>query len=175
MVEQQSSFNGRTCLDNIDHASVNEKNNGSKEMKKQFKNLIGTCAAAAAILWLAACATQTSNVAATSMEGALLSAGFKVKTATTAEQRNQLRTLPDNRFEMVKQGDATYYLYADKRERRLYAGDQWAYRAYVGYVKNNQLREEGAFVFEVDPSNKANNKTVVVWHGWGPFPEWSER
>jgi hypothetical protein len=140
---------------------------------QQFKNAIGTFAAAALILWLTTCATQTSNAADTSMEEALLSSGFKVKTAATAEQRNQLRTLPDNRFEMVKQGDATYYLYADKREGRLFAGDKWAYRAYVGYVKNHRLREQGAFVFTVDPSNKANNKTIVVWRGWEPFPQWS--
>jgi hypothetical protein len=141
-------------------------------MKKQFKNLIATCAATAAILWLAACATQTGNVADTSMEGALLSAGFKVKAATTAEQRNHLRTLPDNRFALVKEDGNTYYLYADKREGRLFAGDQWAYRAYINNVKNNRLREQGAFVFEVDPSNRADNRTVVIWHGWSPFYEW---
>jgi hypothetical protein len=142
-------------------------------MKKQFKNSIVTCAAAAAILWLAAGATQSSNAADTRMEGALLSSGFKVKRAATAEQHNQLRALPDNQFEMVKQGGETYYLYADKRENRLYAGDKWAYRAYLGYVKNNRQREQGAFVFPVDPSNKSDNKRIVVWHGWDPFPDWS--
>ena len=141
-------------------------------MKNQFKNLIGTFAAAAAILWLAACATQTSNVASTDVGGALITAGFKVKTATAVEQRNQLRTLPDNQFTTVKQGSDTYYLYADKSQGRLYAGDHWAYRAFVNNIKNNRLRKQGAFVDEVDPSDRANNRTVVIWHDWSPFQQW---
>ena len=139
---------------------------------QQLKNLIGAFAAAAVMLWLGACATQTSNVADTSMESALLTAHFKVKTATTAEQRNHLRTLPDNRFTMVKQGSETYYLYADKKDGRLYAGDHWAYLAFVNNEKNNRLRQQGAFVFETDPSNRADNRTVVIWHGWSPFQQW---
>jgi hypothetical protein len=141
-------------------------------MKKQFKNLIATCAAAAAIFWLAACATQTSNTADTDIAGALLAAGFKVKTATTAAQHHQLRNLPDNRFTVVKQGSETYYLYADKRQGRLFAGDHWAYQAYVNNIKNNRLRKQGAFVDEVDPSDRANNRTIVIWHDWSPFQQW---
>ncbi len=121
------------------------------------------------MLWPGACATQTGNVADTSMEQALLTAHFKVKTATTVEQRNHLRTLPDNRFTTVKQGGETYYLYADKSHGRLYAGDHWAYQAFVNNIKNNRLRQQGAFVFETDPSNRANNKTVVIWNDWSPF------
>ena len=139
---------------------------------QQFKNLIGAFAAAAVILWLGACATQTSNVADTDMRGALLAAGFKVRPATTVEQRNHLRTLPDNRFTMVKEGGESYYLYADKKDGRLYVGDHWAYQAFVNDEKNNRLRQQGAFVFETDPSNRANNRTVVVWHGWSPFQQW---
>jgi hypothetical protein len=139
---------------------------------QQFKNLIGAFAAVAVMLWLGACATQTSNVADTSMEQALLAAHFKVKTATTVEQRNHLRGLPDNRFAVVKEGGETYYLYADKKDGRLYAGDHWAYQAFVNDKKNNRLRKEGAFVFETDPSNRADNRTVVIWHDWSPFQQW---
>ena len=139
---------------------------------QQFKNLIGAFAAAAVMLWLGACATQTSNVADTSMERALLAAHFKVKTVTTVEQRNHLRGLPDNRFAVVKEGGETYYLYADKKDGRLYAGDHWAYQAFVNDKKNNRLRKEGAFVFETDPSNRADNRTVVIWHDWSPFQQW---
>lgn len=139
---------------------------------QQFKNVIATFAAAAIMVWLGACATQTSNVADGSMEGALRSAGFKVRPATTAAQRNQLRNLPDHRFTTVKQGSETYYLYADKSHDRLFAGDHWAHQAYVNNIKNNRLRKQGAFVDEVDPSDRVNNKTIVTWHGWAPFPEW---
>jgi hypothetical protein len=139
---------------------------------QQFKNLMCALAAAAVTLWLGACATQTSNVADTSMERALLAAHFKVQTATTVEQRNHLRSLPDDRFAVVKEGGETYYLYADKKDGRLYAGDHWAYQAFVNDKKNNRLRKEGAFVFETDPSNRADNRTVVVWHDWSPFQQW---
>jgi len=30
----------------------------------------------------------------------------------------------------------------------------------------------GALVFEKDPSNRADNRTVVTWHGWSPFQQW---
>lgn len=141
---------------------------------KQFKNLIGAFAAAAIILWQGACATQTSNVAGadTSMEQALLAAHFKVRSATTVEQRQELRNLPDNRFGIVKQGGETYYLYADKKDGRVYAGDHWAYQAFINDKKNDRLRKEGAFVFETNPSNRADNRTVVVWHDWSPFQQW---
>jgi hypothetical protein len=139
---------------------------------QQLRNLIGTFAGAALILWLAACATQTSNVADTPSEQALLMAGFKVKAATNPEQRDHLATLPDNRFRMVKENGDTYYLYADKKDGKLFVGNRFAYQAYINNVKNNELRKQGAFVYEVDPSNRALNRTVVIWHGWTPFAEW---
>jgi hypothetical protein len=139
---------------------------------QQFKNLIGAFAAAAVVLWLGACATQTSNIADTGLEQALLTAHFKVKPATTPEQRKHLLSLPDNRFTVVKEGGETYYLYPDKKDGRLYVGDHWAYQAFINDKKNNELRKQGAFVFEIDPSNKADNRTIVIWHGWSPFQQW---
>ena len=73
---------------------------------------------------------------------------------------------------MVQNG-TTYYLYADKRDNRLYMGDQYAYRAYLGYLHNKKLRNRGVFVWEVRPADRANNKTVEVWIGDSPFPPWS--
>lgn len=137
---------------------------------QQFKNLFAMFAAAALSLGLGACATQTSNVANSDMEQALLTAGFKARPATNAEQRQQLHTMPDNRFTIVNQGGQTYYLYTSNG--RLYAGNHWAYRAFVNNEKNNRMRRAGAFVFERDPSNRADNRTVVIWHGWSPFQQW---
>jgi hypothetical protein len=145
----------------------------SKEMNnQQFRNLTGAFAVAALIFGLVACATQTGNVADTPSEQALLTAGFKVKTATIPEQHNHINTLPDNRFTMVKENGDTYYLYADKKTGKLFVGNRFAYQAYINNVKNNELRKEGAFVWEVNPADRATNRTIVVWHGWGPFEEW---
>jgi len=109
----------------------------------------------------------------TDMERALITSGFKVQSATTAAQRNQIRNLPDNQFTEIKQAGGSYYLFPDKRENRMFAGDHYAYRAYLGYIHNRKLREKGVFVWEVRPADRANNKTIEVWHGWTPFPEWS--
>jgi hypothetical protein len=135
-------------------------------------NTIGILAVAGAIVCLSGCATQTSDVANTNLGPALLTAGFKVKPATTPEQRSHLSTLPDNRFKMVKENGEPYYLYADKKDEKLYVGNRFAYQAYINNVKNNELRKQGAFVWEVDPSDRALNRTIVVWHGWSPFAEW---
>ena len=72
----------------------------------------------------------------------------------------------------MKQNGETYYLFPDKKDGRLFAGDHWAYLAFINNEKNNRLRKEGAFVFEKDPSNRADNRTVVVWHDWSPFQQW---
>jgi len=135
-------------------------------------NTIGILAVVGGIVCLSGCATQTSDVANTNLGPALLTAGFKVKPATTIEQRSHLGTLPDNRFKMVKENGEPYYLYADKKDEKLYVGNRFAYQAYINNVKNNELRRQGAFVWEVDPSDRALNRTIVVWHGWSPFAEW---
>jgi hypothetical protein len=140
-------------------------------MKNQFKNTIGIFAVAGAIVFFNGCATQTTSVA-DSPGPALLAAGFKVKPATSSEQRNHLSTLPDNRFKVVEESGEPYYLYADKKNEKLYVGNRFAYQAYINNVKNNELRKQGAFVYEVNPSDRALNRTIVIWHGWSPFREW---
>jgi hypothetical protein len=143
-------------------------------MKEQLNKLVRTFAVAGLILLMPACATQTSNVADADAEmgRALITAGFKVRPASTASQRTPMAGMPDNRFTVVNQNGNQYYLYADKRDNRLYVGDRFAYQAFIGNEKNNKLRKEGAFVFEVNPSDKANNKTVTVWPGYPPFRDW---
>jgi hypothetical protein len=140
--------------------------------KQQFKELIGMLAAAMFILLMPACATETGAVADTEMEQALLSAGFKVRPAAAAEQRNQLARMPDNQFKTVKQNGETYYVYADKRDNRLYVGDRYAFQAYQKYVRDNNLRKQGAFVWEVHPSDRSTSKTIEVWNGYPPFHDW---
>ena len=118
-------------------------------------------------------ANETKAAAAdTEQEQALLYSGFKVKSASTAGQRAEVRALPENEFTLVKQNGNTYYLYPDKKDNRLYAGDQYAYRAYQQYVKDKKLRAEGVFVRPAHYENKSNPKNVEIWQQWGPFPAW---
>jgi hypothetical protein len=139
---------------------------------QQFRNLAGAFGVAALIFGLVACATQTGDVADNTIGPALLAAGFKVRPATIPEQRNHINTLPDDRFTMVKENGNPYYLYAEKKNGKLYVGNRFAYQAYINNVKNNELRKQGAFVWEVNPADRALNRTIVVWHGWGPFETW---
>jgi hypothetical protein len=132
---------------------------------QQLKCLITALAAIGLITLIPACATQKSD-ARSEVEMALTSSGFKVKPATTPEQHEQLQKLPDNQFAKVKQGGHTYYLYADKRNKRLYCGSEEAYRAYQRYVKIKRLRQEGVYVDELKPSDVI----VMKFHGWEPFP-----
>ena len=116
---------------------------------------------------------QTKAAAAdTEQEQALLYSGFKVKSASTARQRADVRALPGNEFTVVKQNGNTYYLYPDKKDNRLYAGDQYAYRAYQRYFKDKQLRAQGVFVRPTHYENKSDPRNIQIWHDWGPFPEW---
>ena len=133
---------------------------------------VGLVMVALAAFAFGGAAQSNAAVADTQMERALLNSGFKVKTADTAARRAQMRRLPDNQFIMVKQDGKIYYLYADKKDNRLYAGDQYAYRAYEKFVRDNQLRAQGVFVRPLRFDNKSDNKTIEVWQGWEPFPAW---
>jgi hypothetical protein len=118
-------------------------------------------------------ANQTKAAAAdTEQEQVLLSSGFKVKSASTAGQHAEVRALPDNEFTVVKQNGNTYYLYPDKKDNRLYAGDQYAYGAYQRYFKDKQLRARGVFVLPTHLENKSDPRNIQIWHDWGPFPAW---
>jgi hypothetical protein len=139
---------------------------------QQFQKMISAGLAITLSLWLSACATQMSNVAYTDVDAALRTAGFRARPAVTVEQRSELNSLPEHQFTQVKQGSEIYYLYPDKAQGRVYAGNHYAYRAFVNNEKNNRLRQQGALVFEQDPSNRTDNRTVVTWHGWSPFQQW---
>ena len=138
----------------------------------QFKSIIGILTGAVLSLWLSACATQTGVVANNNVDAALRMAGFKARPAMTDGQRSELNSLPEHQFTQVKQNGETYYLYPDKATGRVYAGNQYAYRAFVNNEENNRLRQQGALVFEQDPSNRSTNRTVVTWHDWSPFQQW---
>jgi hypothetical protein len=137
--------------------------------KLNLKRVIGGFGVLALVLLLPGCATQSTGMADNATEQALIRAGFKVRPISTTAQRDYMHRMPDDRFTMVKQGGETYYLYIDRQDGRLYVGDRWAYRAYQGYLRNNNLRSQGVFVWETHPGDPANNRTVDVWPGYPPF------
>lgn len=133
----------------------------------QVKRLNIVFLAAGVVALVLACTTQTATASAPGP--ALVASGFRAKPATTHAQREQLRTMPEDTFTVVKQGSETYYLYPDKRAGQLYAGDHHAYEQYLRYAKMQHDRQEGAFVIDVKPRGRP---VITVWHGWSPFREW---
>jgi hypothetical protein len=136
---------------------------------KQMKRSVVLLLATALTALISACATEPGTVATAGPEPALLAAGFKVRVATTSAQREQLRTMPDDIFTVVRQGGETYYLYPDKASGRLYAGDLHAYREYRKNAEMQRARQEGAFVIDAKPRG---HPVITAWHGWSPFREW---
>jgi hypothetical protein len=137
---------------------------------KQQKSRRLTCVipVMALIVFISACATQTGSVASSDVQTTLVQAGFKVKTATTANQRQRIQAVPEHQFTVVKQNGQNFYVWADKPNNRLYCGNEQAYRAYKGYRKAQQQRQEGAITWVDEP----RGIPVTVFEGWAPFREW---
>jgi hypothetical protein len=122
----------------------------------------------ALIVFIPACATQTGNVASSDVQTVLVQSGFKVRTATTPQQRLRLQRLPEHHFTVVKQNGENFYVWADKPNYRLYCGNEQVYRAYKEYRKAQREREEGAITWIEEP----RGIPVTVFQGWAPFREW---
>lgn len=121
----------------------------------------------ALIVLIPACATQTGNVASSNVQAVLVQSGFKMRTATTPQQRQRLQGLPEHQFTAVKQNGENFYVWADKPNNQLYCGSEQAYRAYKEHRKAKRQREEGAITWIDEPSGIP----VTVFHGWAPFRE----
>jgi len=138
--------------------------------QQKFRWLISVFPVIALIVFIPACATQTGDVASSNVQASLDQAGFKVKTATTSQQQQNLVSLPEDQFTVVTQNDKKYYLWPDKRYNRLYCGNEDAYRDYQKYVKVQRARENGAISWVQDPGGYGIR--VTVYHGWAPFRDW---
>jgi len=125
--------------------------------------------AAGVAMLLSAGATKANAVDASGAGPGLVANGFRVRPATTPAQREQIRTMTEDGFTIVKQGGKTYYLYVDRQTGKLYAGDEYAYRQYCRYVEMQRNRKAGAFVIDVKPRG---TPVITDWHGFQPFREW---
>jgi hypothetical protein len=63
-------------------------------------------------------------------ESDLIAAGFKVVTATTAQQQEHLRSLPPGTITAWQRNGVEYYVYPDAGSNRLYIGTPKEYAAY---------------------------------------------
>ena len=142
-------------------------------MKRQYlTGLIGPAMAAILVLLFPGYAAADRPITDREMDAMLRESGFKMRQASTGAQRASMREMHQGEFTVVNQNGKSYYTYVDKATGRLFVGDEQAYRAYQGYIRNRHLREKGVFVYELRPGDKPNNKTVDIYHDWSPFDRW---
>jgi hypothetical protein len=133
-----------------------------------LQQLLGLLSAIALIVFIPACATETSVSGNSTIQSTLLYAGFKAKPATTAEQKERLRSLPEREFTLVNQNGKKFYVWADKPNNTVYSGSEQAYRNYKQVRDAQQYRQEGAITWVATPTTPK----VVVFNGWAPFDQW---
>src|SRR5213596_342210 len=104
----------------------------------QLTNVIKLSVLFLVAVFLAACAgtgTMNSTAASPQKEQLLTQAGFKVKTATTPKQQQQLAALPPNQVSAVKYQGKLYYAYPAGTGNQVYVGRQAQYNTYKRLVQ----------------------------------------
>jgi hypothetical protein len=110
--------------------------------------------------WTAAASTPAENL--------LLSAGFKAKVATTASQRQELKTLPEGQVSPVTQNGKTFYVYPDAQRNQIYVGNKAQYQNY----QNRIARPRGSARPIVNTDYIGGNQIKVrEFDGMGPLGE----
>jgi hypothetical protein len=96
----------------------------------------------------------------------LLSAGFKAKVATTAKQRQELKTLPEGTVSPVTQKGKTFYIYPDAAGNEIYIGNKAQYQAY-----ENLMAQQSNSARPIKTKDSVHGFQVPVreFYGWEPF------
>src|SRR5437660_9598331 len=101
-----------------------------------------------------------------SAENLLLSAGFKAKVATTAKQRQELKTLPERTVSPVMQRGTTFYIYPDRARDEIYVGNKAQYQAYENLMTQ---QSDSAGPIKTKDSVRGFEVPVRACYGWEPF------
>jgi hypothetical protein len=96
----------------------------------------------------------------------LLSAGFKAKVATTAKQRQELKTLPEGTVSPVTQKGKTFYIYPDAPRNEIYVGNKAQYQAYENLIGQQR---NSARPIKAEDSVHGFQVPVREFYGWEPF------
>ena len=101
-----------------------------------------------------------------SAENLLLSAGFKAKVATTAKQRQELKTLPERTVSPVMQRGTTFYIYPDPSRNEIYVGNKAQYQAYENLMAQ---QSDSAGPIKAKDGVRGLQVPVREFYGWVPF------
>jgi hypothetical protein len=128
--------------------------------------------------FLAACAgtgTMNSTAASPQKERLLTQAGFVVKTATTAKQKEQLAALPGNQVSAVKYKGKLYYAYPAGSGNQVYVGRQKQYNTYTQLLQAQRAQQaQASSVPTTQPTITEetagpNHILVQEFDGFGPL------
>ena len=107
-----------------------------------------------------------AGAATPSAENLLLSAGFKAKVATTAKQRQELKTLAQGTVSPVMQRGTTFYIYPDRAHNEIYVGNKAQYETYENSIGQ---QSNSARPIKAEDSVHGFQVPVREFYGWEPF------
>ncbi|MEY2527840.1 MAG: hypothetical protein QOE73_2611 [Verrucomicrobiota bacterium] len=108
------------------------------------------------------------SAVATPSESSLTSAGFKAKAATTTQQRQQLKSLPEGKVSTVTQNGKTFYVYPDAQRGQIYVGNEAEYQAYENLATNERGSARPIVTTSRDKGNPIKVREI---HGFGPLDD----
>ena len=138
-------------------------------MKRQLFLVIGAVALMGIVFGCA-----TSPVKRT--EKLLTQSGFRMVTATTAAQQQQMAKLPPGKVTLVKRQGQVYYVFPDPARNALYIGKKVQFDAYQIAVQNQYLAQDAKLERDVRAAPMLNEDAAVmsgaepgweqIWEGW---------
>ena|SRR5437868_1757863 len=137
---------------------------------KQLLILTKSSLVFAVALYLSACAsTGVTTAASPQKEQLLTQAGFKVKTATTPKQQQQLAALPPNQVSAVKYQGKLYYAYPAGTGNQVYVGRQAQYNTYKRLVQAQISSTQNPPPTLTEVGAGPNHIVVNEFDGFGPL------
>ncbi len=109
---------------------------------KKLLTLTSIASIGAVLALLAACQTTGTSQAVVQKEALLSQSGFKLKTATTPKQQQQVSQLPPNVVSAVKYQGKLYYVFPTAKKDQVYVGKQAQYDAYKQALKAKILSQK---------------------------------
>jgi hypothetical protein len=133
---------------------------------RNLSRLLGPVASLALVACLIGCTTSKQKHAVQQKEQMLQTAGFKLKTATTADQRQMLEVLPADRVSAVRSRGEVYFVYPVRSRNAFYVGKN---QQYLAYQQAAQATAEDAMV----KAEMESIKRSMSGPGWeAPVGDW---
>src|SRR4030095_13540903 len=133
-------------------------------MKKTL-TLTSIASIGAVLALLVACQTTGTSQAVVQKEALLSQSGFKVKTATTPKQQQQVSQLPPNVVSAVKYQGKLYYVYPTAKKDQIYVGKQAQYDAYKQALKAKILSQQAQQANQTAQQREQMLQGSPVWSG----------